>query len=255
MNLQELGYENVLEVQQEYFGNFLPQVRRGSFKYKKLGLSAFPGTLVLFQCEGVIIASAKILKEQTVYPTPNKYGFSGELHFDVNTIRVFDPPMLGEVLKKIWPRMGRLGQVKWKLDPIKFKEFESYLTSKKILSRPKTKALHSRNSANWKLPEGGTAEVSLEITYRNPALRKMVLADKGFKCEVCGEDQTERYGETGKSCVEVHHLRPLSKNKKAPRKVTIKDVAVVCANCHRVIHSSGRIPLPIDVARKQVSSS
>lgn len=66
-------------------------------------------------------------------------------------------------------------------------------------------------------------------------------------CEVprCGFDFHEKYGELGVGFAEVHHKKPLSE---APRKgmvVKLADLAIVCANCHRMIHA-GRQCRPLD---------
>jgi predicted HNH restriction endonuclease len=56
-------------------------------------------------------------------------------------------------------------------------------------------------------------------------------------CEVpgCGFDFQKVYGELGSGFAELHHLRPLSELDQ-PISTTLADLAVVCANCHRMIH-------------------
>jgi 5-methylcytosine-specific restriction protein A len=60
-------------------------------------------------------------------------------------------------------------------------------------------------------------------------------------CEVpnCDFDFGERYGKLGEGYVQVHHLEPLSKSPKEGRPIKLKDLAVVCANCHVMIHLGG----------------
>ena len=61
----------------------------------------------------------------------------------------------------------------------------------------------------------------------------------GYKCEVCELDFSEKYGEIGKGYIEAHHLTPLHTLK--GKKVSLNpetDFAVLCANCHRMIHRS-----------------
>ncbi|MGY3445525.1 5-methylcytosine-specific restriction protein A [Bradyrhizobium sp. USDA 4473] len=60
-------------------------------------------------------------------------------------------------------------------------------------------------------------------------------------CEVpkCGFDFEKRYGAVGKGYAQVHHLVPLHKAPKTGRKVTLNDLAIVCANCHAMIHAYG----------------
>ena len=56
-------------------------------------------------------------------------------------------------------------------------------------------------------------------------------------CEApgCGFNFEMVYGELGSGFAEVHHLTPLSERGQ-PVSTTLADLAVVCANCHRMIH-------------------
>jgi 5-methylcytosine-specific restriction protein A len=66
--------------------------------------------------------------------------------------------------------------------------------------------------------------------------RNQVLAETGtLKCEVCNFDFFETYGEIGKDFCEVHHLTPLHKSD-GLTKTKISDLAIVCSNCHRMLH-------------------
>jgi len=60
-------------------------------------------------------------------------------------------------------------------------------------------------------------------------------------CEVCGFDFKEFYGEPGEGFCEVHHLQPLSKAD-GKVKTELKDLAIICSNCHRIIHRSDPMP-------------
>ena len=79
---------------------------------------------------------------------------------------------------------------------------------------------------------------------RDPKLVKAkkhaVLAEAGkLECEVCGFDFFEQYGEVGNGFCEVHHLQPLAQ--KGRRTTTLSDLAVVCSNCHRIIHRGRKL--------------
>ena len=79
---------------------------------------------------------------------------------------------------------------------------------------------------------------------RNPMLAKAkknaVLVETGrLECEACGFDFYAKYGKAGKGFCEVHHLKPLSQ--KGRRTTKLSDLAVVCSNCHRVIHRSRKV--------------
>jgi 5-methylcytosine-specific restriction protein A len=54
-------------------------------------------------------------------------------------------------------------------------------------------------------------------------------------CEVCSFDFFERYGKLGQGFIECHHRQPLSTYQDV-RDTRIDDLALVCANCHRMLH-------------------
>ena len=69
--------------------------------------------------------------------------------------------------------------------------------------------------------------------------RKAFFSEHGqLKCEICGLSEGEKYPqEFGTPFIEVHHKKPLSS---APSEVrtNLDDLVLLCANCHRVIHST-----------------
>lgn len=107
----------------------------------------------------------------------------------------------------------------------------------------------NRNRSRFRFPEGAVKEMTRELQQRNPKLRAEAIAEYGDSCQVCGFNFGKFYGSLAKGYIEVHHLYPLSAYK-AERVTTIKDVAVVCANCHRALHRNGRIPIPIEELKK-----
>ena len=62
-----------------------------------------------------------------------------------------------------------------------------------------------------------------------------------LKCEVpgCGFDFFETYGEVGFEFAHVHHLKPLA-SRETPTATKLSDLAIVCANCHSMIHRGGK---------------
>jgi 5-methylcytosine-specific restriction protein A len=66
--------------------------------------------------------------------------------------------------------------------------------------------------------------------------KAQVLADTGrLQCEVCAFDFAATYGALGAGFAECHHRLPLSTLGKA-RATRLSDLAILCANCHRMIH-------------------
>ena len=62
------------------------------------------------------------------------------------------------------------------------------------------------------------------------------LAGGRLRCHACGTIPRDIYGRAGESCMELHHKTPIAQLQ--PDSVTVVgDMALVCANCHRVVHS------------------
>jgi hypothetical protein len=72
------------------------------------------------------------------------------------------------------------------------------------------------------------------------ARKKIATALRQFRkveCECCGFNFQQAYGEFGKDFGEVHHTLPLSRYEGAAKLTTsLEDLAIVCSNCHRVLH-------------------
>lgn len=75
---------------------------------------------------------------------------------------------------------------------------------------------------------------------RNPKLikeaKKAFIAKNGhLYCEVCGFDFKDKYGKLGENFIEAHHTKPIS-SMIDEEKTKIEDIAMVCSNCHSMIH-------------------
>ena len=72
-----------------------------------------------------------------------------------------------------------------------------------------------------------------------PKITKNYYKDKNggrLICESCKLDPTTFYGEVGEKCLEAHHRIPVSELQ--PDSIMrVEDMAVVCASCHRIIHT------------------
>lgn len=68
---------------------------------------------------------------------------------------------------------------------------------------------------------------------RNRALIQAKKANSDYRCEVCGLNFEERYGVIGRGYILAHHLKAIASG---PSQTTLDDIALVCANCHVVIH-------------------
>jgi 5-methylcytosine-specific restriction protein A len=66
--------------------------------------------------------------------------------------------------------------------------------------------------------------------------KKQVIDKAGeLACEACDFVFQNFYGILGKGFIECHHRTPLSQFK-VEKKTTLDDLALVCSNCHRMLH-------------------
>lgn len=69
------------------------------------------------------------------------------------------------------------------------------------------------------------------------AKKKSFLKKQGsLFCEACSFDFGKVYGERGEGFIECHHTKPIHQMKPG-EKTKQSDLALVCANCHRMIHA------------------
>jgi 5-methylcytosine-specific restriction protein A len=80
-----------------------------------------------------------------------------------------------------------------------------------------------------------------ERVERNPTLARAAKDFHGYVCQVCNFDFGEAYGSLGKNYIIAHHKTPLAELAAAgPVALSpVEDFAVVCANCHAMIHAKG----------------
>lgn len=82
------------------------------------------------------------------------------------------------------------------------------------------------------------------------AKERFMVENRGrLYCEVCGFDFEEVYG---LAYIEAHHLVPMAA-KQEERQSRLDDLTMLCANCHRMIHSQVP-PLTIDELKAMMSA-
>jgi 5-methylcytosine-specific restriction protein A len=89
-------------------------------------------------------------------------------------------------------------------------------------------------------PEGRVLYRLHRLRERNPELvrlaKEKAMDEQGrLFCAACAFDFLSVYGEIGRGVIDCHHLLALADllNERATR---LSDVALVCPNCHRIIH-------------------
>lgn len=105
------------------------------------------------------------------------------------------------------------------LTPLEVEESEASVTEAEegaVLT-----GVHRKRERSAKLRKAKKASV-LEATGR-------------LACEACDTDFGERYGPHAAGFIECHHIRPVH-TLKPGQKTQLADLALLCSNCHRVLH-------------------
>lgn len=89
-------------------------------------------------------------------------------------------------------------------------------------------------------PEGKLVERKHKSRERNTKLiasakSEFLKNNKRLFCTVCEFDFEKKYGERGAGFIEAHHTIPVS-DMEPGQKTKIEDIALVCSNCHKILH-------------------
>lgn len=97
--------------------------------------------------------------------------------------------------------------------------------------------------------EGAILESVVRRRERNPRNRLLCIRLHGEKCAACGLEPKRRYGDAPGAIIEVHHLEALSLLSEPRPYDPAVDLAPLCPNCHRAVHTKRPVPMTIDELR------
>jgi 5-methylcytosine-specific restriction protein A len=91
---------------------------------------------------------------------------------------------------------------------------------------------------------------------RNGKAARAAKKHHGTRCQACDLDFGESYGPLGDGFIEAHHLRPIASLEEGVAFAydVALDFAVLCSNCHRMIHRSDE-PADVDALRRIIRRS
>lgn len=95
--------------------------------------------------------------------------------------------------------------------------------------------------------EGATTEA--RSRYRNPKLRQSALQLAKGRCEGCGKNYASYAKGIGRHCLVVHHKKQMRDTDQI-RETKLADLAVLCGNCHLLVHSDPVKALTITQLRR-----
>lgn len=233
-----------IEEAQDWFKFYLP----GNIYQYKRKMTAPKGTLVLFQFQGRLIASA-LLKKTVSYEEVDEFGYAGYYKFSKSSIFTFDPLDVKDV-QQIWPGVKRFNQSHQALDAayypalkqllakqqvrfVKFKNEEDYqkaveeitITKADVTDRPK------------ELVEKGSSAAKKMQWARAPLTAKRAIVQAGYQCEWDASHSFFVSAVTGENDVEAHHLIPLEFQPQFEKSLDVEaNIVSLCAMCHKKIH-------------------
>lgn len=190
----------------------------------------------------VVIQLSALLNELPVHLPSfrnRKFRNPDGVHMKLRNFARFDPSYLGKGLG----RGGHLEQVVW--DEFASDVARLHRTAQAIKEgcRLLTDNVTEDEWVGEEFPEGRILTLLHKQRERNQTLvrrkKQDVICRTGrLACEVCGFDFCAVYGALGEGFAECHHTTPLSEMTSSIRLSRTGDLAIVCANCHRMLHRS-----------------
>jgi len=167
---------------------------------------------------------SEMLEYPTKFPINASYGekivWAGKFASDLSNTSTF---------KKFWPQYHPL----WIVASLCWKWQDPYVAKIELLDIDPSISV-----------EEGKKKIRSHLSReRSPFLMAIVKTqrkqeDPLLKCDVCKFSFIERYGDLGEDFIEGHHIIPLASLEEGQR-TKPEDIALVCSNCHRMIHRNG----------------
>ena len=248
MSVKEFSNLPIEEVQKTFFLEDLKKRKTKnvngkhvvSYKRRKKGIKK-TNIHILFQYNNHIIACARMTEDEK-YENPDEDGFYGEYHFLPDTIEVFSPISLEELIE-IWPNdISCFSQAK-KLLESNSKQEEKFKNLKErhrcLLEEDE---IYEENEIFF---EELNKKKNLSETEKNILIKsrlghsklKTYLYKKYRKCEICGMNLKE--------LLRASHIKPWSKCETAEERLSSDNVLLLCPN-HDALFDLGFISFDPD---------
>jgi predicted HNH restriction endonuclease len=143
----------------------------------------------------------------------------------------------------------------------KFDGVDEHFSLQGFSESAKKEALTPTNSRVF-VEEGRLVNVNSKVRQRSKRLREFAIKyysneDGTISCVACGFEGSTCYGESAKGLIEIHHKKPIALKGSIikPLKEAVKDVAPLCANCHRMVHRGSGEPMSIEELQHLIANS
>jgi 5-methylcytosine-specific restriction protein A len=160
----------------------------------------------------------------------------------VMNFRRFDPAYISQG-KKGLQRGGKMEEEVW--DHFAFEPIELAQTAeaiRQIVTKGQIPTVIQEDEDEFAEAEEGRILTRLHIIRERS--RELIARKKAsplkvhgrLQCEVCSFDFEATYGSRGSGFIEAHHIKPLH-TLVSGAKTRLEDLALLCSNCHRMIHA------------------
>jgi hypothetical protein len=99
--------------------------------------------------------------------------------------------------------------------------------------------------------EGVRREVKHYVRSRSLPIRDEALRRANGVCDACEQDYGSWLDGDGRRVLQVHHKKQLSL-REVPELTLVRDVAVLCANCHLLVHADPKRAMSVHLLRKRL---
>lgn len=115
----------------------------------------------------------------------------------------------------------------------------SFLGDRELAPPPVDPRGAAASAIEGELSYGTREHRSRESALRRKKIESVLARDGALRCEVpgCGFHFEAAYGDLGRGFAVVHHRDPLGSGD--VRRTRLEDLAIVCANCHAMVHLGG----------------
>ena len=171
----------------------------------------------------------------------DKFRNPGGVHMKLMNFRAIDPEQPGEGL----PHVGKGDREVW--DEFAYDPAHCHETANTIRNALNT--LEASEETESDIEDEGIVEAEegkavTRVHVRRERNRKLIKRKKDsvlkktgkLECEACGFRFDQIYGARGEGFIECHHTKPVSDLEEG-QKTHLKDLALLCSNCHRMVHS------------------
>jgi Zn finger protein HypA/HybF involved in hydrogenase expression len=110
--------------------------------------------------------------------------------------------------------------------------------------------VHLAFDERFTILEGIARELTVTARSRSRKLRGLALRRSRGICEACGTDYSALLEGKGIHVLQVHHRRQLALQD-VPKLTSPDDLAVVCANCHAIIHADCLNAMSVETLSEQ----